>query len=919
MKTEQKVHLYTIAAKVFGPTALTALLTIVTPTALAQQGVPNYNNLANSAFAQAPTIPNFTDVTANLDSAANTCKGKNIVDSISGAFTTAVATTTSKGLSGVTSKCSGVKGIKDGIGTVESACKMEIPDLPAVSCGDFAAAKKPCNDKNDSNCDKAADYDTAKKQFDLNDNWKAVKSGCYEALAAFKEGTCADQGMDELNAAMDTINCQMRALSAGVSAAQSQVQKAFSANQAQYQKMVATENEITDQRKQIDAILGPDPTLPGAASYGKTKGLLALQADVKASVQAWKTSEGQMTTQITQIKADYQKNDQQLSADSMVVVGQCMNGERNITNSGGQALICYKQRMVPGPPATPGGPPGPSTAAIGNNGRPIYDKQPCGPLEYLRSQVEQSAYTTNSGGVMVNSSRSDAAQAKTAELDGMMQAILRDMGALPGQTDDQAGLQSQVSSIQGFNAKYQSQLNKLSTDLNMPGLAGNISSVVNHCFGESQNWVNQQKTSANSKYNVAKKKIDDGNTQLIATIQNGLTDQNQMYSDVMAALGGQHVALNRFSCTQTDLDKMETCFKTVEANMQDLLEGGSDATLTAKQITGGQYTQSFSIPCKGLNGCITALTQVRTQQNNAISAVQKNRVKWANDGNSQITSALSSLIGAGGGTQNSYGMGGNTLNSLQASVLTTFGNVQSIMAKYNLGKPPESPKYAAAESLTQMDGPNGEKGPYATPKSMQGVLSSMMQPGLIDLQSSGIMDALNTAKDKVEEKAKEFKDEAKTIRESVEKYSKVNSELQAGNCDGMQDFKDAVAAHNAAKRDDIANDACNNCEKDVNSCLFATAQASPSSGNYVVKDDSLKSLQDALDAALEISKGSTDKTIKQSDLTAALQKIQSDHGVLASDCINVNNTCNQCTINEKNGVYTGKHGSDGNSSTQTAE
>lgn len=88
-----------------------------------------------------------------------------------------------------------------------------------------------------------------------------------------------------------------------------------------------------------------------------------------------------------------------------------------------------------------------------------------------------------------------------------------------------------------------------------------VKNVTSHCFHESKIWKDQQNNSANSPYHQEKKKIADRKAGMVAALNTGLSHLNNDYKDVMATLGDKHVALNRFSCSKDDMNKLKSCHK----------------------------------------------------------------------------------------------------------------------------------------------------------------------------------------------------------------------------------------------------------------------------------------------------------------------------------------------------------------------
>lgn len=98
--------------------------------------------------------------------------------------------------------------------------------------------------------------------------------------------------------------------------------------------------------------------------------------------------------------------------------------------------------------------------------------------------------------------------------------------------------------------------------------------------------------------------------------------------------------------------------------------------------------KGFSVPCRGINGCVTALTQVRGAQKKAIALVQKARVKWASDGNNAISQAVNTFAGGANGTDP------RSLGGLQANVLKQYSAMKAALLEMGVGGDiPDSPNF----------------------------------------------------------------------------------------------------------------------------------------------------------------------------------------------------------------------------------
>jgi hypothetical protein len=674
----------------------------------------------------------------------------------------------------------------------------------------------------------------------------------YATYMQFKAKSCATKKLDDYKAQLNVFNCEMSVLGQAVAQASNQVQTALTQNNAQYGKMNQFQQELGSQISQIDDILGPDDIGKATGAGGQFGGLLGLQKDLNAKLADMNNQQASFQSAVVQLQQDTTSNEQTLVSQQMQVVSSCLNGETNLNMSGAYSLTCRKARQITSKDSSGNTI---TTNATNSSGGTIYDLQSCSPVDFMKSEVQNAPFSSNNG-VVVTQARTQQSSQNVLAMNSLMQSILRDLGQFD-QATDAGKLVTNATTWSQIETKYGAAMDSLSASSGVD-VRGQLRAIGGHCMNESATWKQQQQLSSSSQYNIKKTDLAKQQTALAAQLNTGMSGLNKDYADMMAALTGQVVTANRFACTTTDPSTMVVCYTNMRQNVQDVLEGNTDVPFTAKTISGGTMVRGFTVPCRGINGCVTSLKQVRDAQKKQSLMAEQQKTKFVNDSNQQVQTQVQGFA--------------QFLSGVQNVVMNQFNNMKQILANMNVAGP-EQPKYMDAESLQPSDGPNKEPGPFKAPNKMAAVLSGMVQPtGLIDFNSPGVQDGLKDASDKVTDAAKVMTDAADKAQESEEKLEELVT-----TCVPDDDSKCSGGGS-------VANNSTGfqNCSTEVNSCENAVK-------NNTSQSNLNSQMQTILNLATQLNvSNSTDKSDKNStNIGTALDAVDGT----VPGCTNVKTTC----------------------------
>lgn len=601
----------------------------------------------------------------------------------------------------------------------------------------------------------------------------------YRDFQNFKMSSCSNRDQEAMDQAVKAYQCQQQVLEDAVSMVSQEVQNVMNQNQTLFGNMKQFTGDVFSQVQEIDQILGPEDQGLAGQGGAQFSGLLGVQKQLQARVKQMKQDRTKFKNGIASIKAAVKRNEQALLKGQMGLVANCFQGNSTMRSSSGGSLTCFLPMMT--------GEPGKETFLLDKAGNKRYSKQPCGPMTYLKTQVEQSAFKTGAG-VIMSEQRQEESQALGQEFNAIANSMARDLGVYDSapakEGQPQETLLPNALTWSSLSSKYAQRINSLGQKTGV-NLSGQMNTIASSCFHDGETWKSQQLTSEGSNYSMAKADIESKKEELQNGLDDGLSDLNQDYSMAMAALSGQAVSVDRFSCTKDNLDKMNDCYTKIEGQVNDLLNGDG-ASFTSKPISGGTApapfnVPGFSVPCKGINGCVTVLQQVRKGKMTQLKMAQKVQQTFINKNNSMVKDQLSQF--------------GRFLGGIQGTLNSQFAKISQI-ARSSLGiSVPDKPRFMRdPEQLKQSEPEQGPPpvpaGPYQMPGNMASLLSGMVQPtGLVDTQDNGVQDMVEKAQAKIAENKEKAQDRLDKIGDKAERLSDLSR-----SC-GKSDSKESVGSN----------------------------------------------------------------------------------------------------------------------------
>ncbi len=583
----------------------------------------------------------------------------------------------------------------------------------------------------------------------------------YRAFLSWKAKNCADRDQKALEAEIKVYECKQNAMKSAVAIASTQLQTVLQANQGEFKKGEQFVAEVGDQIRQVDEMLGPeDEKLAGAEgdAGNQFKGLFGIQRALNTQLKEMNTREAEFKTKIDEMKTKTEANEQTLESGRMGEVSKCMQVGKGVSISGGRALTCF-------------------VAKTDAAGKKIYNKQACGPMEWLKSQVSQSAFIT-SRGVMRDQRRTEESESFGAEFDSLQTAILRDLGAQDEKGEDGGKLVTRETNWNDISRKHSAAMQELSGKTGV-NVSQQLNAIAGSCFTEADGWRKQQKRSMTSPYNKQKAEITKVKDEVSANLRNDLAAVNKSYGDAMSVLSGQVANVNRYNCTTDDPEKMQGCFVQMKQGVTDLLEGNGMSG-TSKTITGGTQSGAYALPpvsfsCKGINGCITTLKGIRTGKKTQLATSQKVLVKFVNDSNASVKTQLSQF--------------GTALAGLQRDLKAQFGKLNTSLTQMGASSVSE-PASIESEALKQAEAKEGGiAGPYENPTSMSKVLSGLMQPdGMMNFEENGLKEVREAAKERADKKKEELEKQLADFKDGSKEFKDLRSECLASSSDKVNNL-----------------------------------------------------------------------------------------------------------------------------------
>jgi hypothetical protein len=624
----------------------------------------------------------------------------------------------------------------------------------------------------------------------------------YLYYLGFQTDQCTGNDIKAVQAQVAVYQCKMQALASAEGLAANQLQMALNQNNQNFTKMTQFQNQVKDQMSQIDEILGPDPTDPNAKGSDNAQfgGLLGVQKSIQSNIAKWNSNKSTFKNRNDAILQRTTQNQQSLKAQEMGQVTDCLKGNNDMTGGNGGSLECYKPASTT---TTDASGKSSSTPVLDSAGNQKLTLQPCGPLEYVRSQVTQAPLR----GGLISASRNATAQQYGADFDAMVNSMLRDAGAFDTATSAGA-LVTRGTDWPSIMQKYSNQMARISAETGI-NVAAQLQQASTSCNSQGTSWYNQQINSSSSQYNLTLNGDPTKGTPGINGDKRVLnTDVQTANSEITSGLTSAYAVLGGGApptCSASDLStQINTCYSQLDQRASDVLNGTGTTGVSTKAITGGSMTAGFSVACRGINNCVTTYQSVRAAKKTQFTVAAKAAEDFVTQGNSLI--------------QNQLQMFASNLSGLQQQVSASFDAISSKLADLGMTSTAKQ-KHMEGEGLQTSGGKDGgPTGPYQNPKSMAAVLSGMVQPaGLMDFSDDGTKDLMADVQEQAKSKQEKLAKDIETYQTAQANISSIQSDCNSTAGGGG---KNAVT---------LDTDAYQQCTDNLNACKSAPTQGPASS------------------------------------------------------------------------------------------
>lgn len=558
------------------------------------------------------------------------------------------------------------------------------------------------------------------------------------------------------------FECMMNEIQRSTQQVSSSLQQMLSANQAQYAKMAQFEGEVQTQLSEIDKVLGPDKELSGGSD--QFSGLLGIQKRLLQQREELRKEEAELFAEFNNQEREATNLEATIEAEQMQRVGSCLAQDTSIVKSG-----CNRPRQQMGPDGKP-------MAVSTRGGNQQFDRVACSPIDVIKTRIQQSALMNASNNKIQDRDQARVQQGSMAvqQFEAVLNRISIEMGISQPKREGATGaLRPNLKSWADIerNSAIMNSLRQLEESnggrLKRAGIINTLKFSMKACERDSRVWVKAERE--NGQYRDKLTQLENRRGQLANRLNSNIDKLNQglaLAIDGLSPRQGNHSAVSRSQCANvspksqrfgSQFNASSACFKQVSQNLSDLLDGNERSPATQFAIPAGTMKPGFMVPCRGINGCVTALKAARQQQQDQLTAARQIKTKMIQESNQNVDAQL----------QN-FAVG---LQSAAVTVRNQFEAMRDALVKLGVKTIPEL-KIMEGESLTtaKIKGPNGEEidGPYQAPKNMGAVLSQLAG-GLPDPRESGIKAGLEGMQAAIDEKKKAMVEAAKTLRADIAK------------------------------------------------------------------------------------------------------------------------------------------------------
>jgi hypothetical protein len=465
-------------------------------------------------------------------------------------------------------------------------------------------------------------------------------------------------------------------------------QQVFNAGQ---QQMQAYQQRMTDndtKMTQINNLLNGSQDGQGNSAGG---GLLAQR-------QATRDALAQLPAAILGFQNDYQQNVQATNSLQSFVQ----------TRTAGLMMSCFNSRPVSNYQCVPNGP-------------------PVSAAEYLQCRYQQSHSVGSNGVLDQNKLVTGQAQAGSQGLAALIGQITGDAASDADVPDDPSKLVQKnsnamrVANPTDVNTYYGNQLSGYK--INGVSAQQFVSSMMNYCYSIAQSTVAAEQANPASAIGVQQYHLQTQKRKIQADITQQYNALSALYTENMSALTQQNVPMNAPACLSGQTQTQLNCLQNVQREMQGLLNGTAQDSGSNINIQGS--ISSSEIPCRGLNGCITALQNANRTLTSNQKTMEASKSQYVVNYNQMVESYTRGMAQQVSGVSTALQMRVDALN----------------LALRSVGQSPLGRQTVRSEPF-QQDPATGLDRP---PASVLGALVNNVTPPLIDTSASGFLGGAGAA------------------------------------------------------------------------------------------------------------------------------------------------------------------------------
>ena len=207
----------------------------------------------------------------------------------------------------------------------------------------------------------------------------------------------------------------------------------------------------------------------------------------------------------------------------------------------------------------------------------------------------------------------------------------------------------------------------------------------------------------------------DSEQTMAANATSMLNANNELFQKDIEGLSGKHASfpLDQWKCNGQDPRRQLQCLKYVQTTLNNLLLGGTaDSNLILDMTAPHNPQNHITFQCKGLNGCVTAMTNLSKSLDIERQRLDKFKIDYISNVNSS-TEGFNRNVAA-------------SFNGVSKSLSDQLDAINRTMENLGYDKFTKS-----AIKLTKME--KNDKGIYSVPDDILGVVGGLIVPPMLDV------------------------------------------------------------------------------------------------------------------------------------------------------------------------------------------